>query len=61
MEEIRLILVEEKSTDNTKRFEEVPPRGTAPHVRKLYVSKDSLKKLGNPKGIEVIIRPMRKE
>lgn len=61
MEEIRLIMVVEKETHNTKRFEEVPPPGTAPHISKLYLSKASLKALGGPGGIEVIIRPMRKE
>lgn len=61
MEEIHLIMVVEKETDNMRRFEEVPPPGTKGHVNKLYVSKDSLNRLGNPQGIEVVIRAMKKE
>lgn len=60
MEEIHLIMVVEKETDNTKRFAEAAPPGTREHVKKLYVSKATLRELGNPEDIEVVIRPLKK-
>ena len=59
--EIRLMMVAEKDTANTKRFEEVPPPGGTEHIKKLYLSRATLRRLGNPTGLEVIIRPLRSE
>lgn len=59
--EIRVIFVPEKETRNMKRFEEVAPPGTKEHIGKLYVSRASLRALGNPQGLEVLIRPLRSD
>jgi hypothetical protein len=56
--EIRIILVLEKETLNTRMFQEAPPPGTQEHIKKLYVSKATLRRLGNPQGLEVVIRPL---
>lgn len=47
-------LVKEKETANTVMFQEV---GTGPtHIGRLYVQKAGLKRIGNPKMIQVVIR-----
>lgn len=41
-----------------KKFEVDDPRESTEPVKNVYVSKAALKTLGDPDGIEVIIRPL---
>lgn len=59
MQEIRVLMMPTKTTQNTKKFEEVVPSGGAQRLKSpVYVTKEALKALGNPPSVELVIRPM---
>jgi hypothetical protein len=56
---LRVLMVEERKTTNTQRYEEIVTPGEQEVIGYLYLKKKALVKIGNPRMVTITIHPGR--